>query len=157
MRMGPRVTQRTQFSKEGVNPTTRSALSTLCNQSCPRRRSRPSNQASPSIVSYTNHCSILHPDRPLPHPWPLRGPCPRALLKLCHPPNFPNRGPLSTSLSKLSSLSSLMTTHARSALSPSPITPPMLTHTPHSEPSWSGGKVARGQHPCTATSLPPSR
>lgn len=131
-RMEPRVTQRTQFSKEGrVNPTT------LSNQSSLRRRSRPVSRVSLSTASHLlqhrssiSHCSPLHPDRHQHHLWSQRDPCPRVLLKHSPPlQKYPSRVPPSTSPSRPSSSSSSTTTHAKSAHSPSRTTLLMLTHT----------------------------
>lgn len=83
MKMEPRVTQRTQFSKEGgVNPATLSSQSSL------RGHNRQISLVSLSTIthllqhkSFISHCSTHQPDQQQPHLWPLNNPCPRILLK----------------------------------------------------------------------------
>lgn len=158
MRMELRVTPRTQGSKGGgINPVTLFILNTPSSLGSRNRHSIPSGQLLLQHRCSTSHCSTLHRDRPQ-HPLSLRGLCPRAPQRLSPPPQKrQSRVPLSTSPSRPSSSSSLMTTHARSAHSPLHTTPPMLTHTPPTSPSLSDGKAARGRHLCMDTFLPPSR
>lgn len=82
MKMEPRVTQRTQFSKEGVNPATLSSQSSL------RGHNRQISWVSLSTItrllqhkSFISHCSTHQLDQQQPHLWPLNSPCPRVHLK----------------------------------------------------------------------------
>lgn len=153
MRMEPRVTQKTQSLTAEANPTT------LSSQSCLRHPSRRSGQLRSLLQrrSSTTCCNTPHPDKLQPHLWLLTGPCPRALLSPHLPQKHPNRGPLSTSPSRPSSLSFLMTTHVRRGHSPLHTTLPTRTLTPPSSPSWSDVKEARGQRLCMDTFPPPSK